>query len=440
MPRRNLLSAFALACLPMALAIFPTREAHAATITVNNCNDSGAGSLRDAIANAATGDTIDMTGLACREVDLTSGAINIAQHDLSLVGGPPVAMKVDAGHLSPVFRHSGTGTLYVKRMNIADGANYTTAPLGGCIYTAGNVELVDSIVHGCRARGIFKTVYAVGGGIYAKGAVKLVHSRVVDNLLVYGAGGAIFAGGGLASFRSRICGNRMPRGGEIVFSGAGMFMRYTTFCGNRGGGVWAQGGSIVIDGSTFSGNVGDGVLGLSVKRQTWTTTIVDTTISGNINTSGTPIVDLQLNSPKSISNTTIAFNQQLNQCGPASGTVRIMGPDHPTLLDSNIVSNNSCNGAPAYAITHLLPRDAVVGANNLITGPSTLDLPADTITSDPQLEPLADNGGPTQTHALPVGSPAIDAGNNEAGLEYDQRGSGFPRVKGTRADIGAFER
>ena len=437
--RRNVLFASVLVCVPTLFAV-PAGNAHASNISVTNCNDSGAGSLRNAVASAASGDTIDMAALTCRLINLTGGAINIAQHDLSLVGGPPVAMKVDAGHLSPVLRHSGSGTLYIKRMNIADGANYTTAPLGGCIYTAGNIELVDSIVHGCRARGIWKTVYAIGGGVYAKGAVKLVHSQVVDNLLVYGYDGAIFAGGGLTSFSSRICGNRMPRGGTIVFSGAGMFMRYTTFCNNRGDGIWAQGGPIVIDGSTFSGNVGDGVLGLSVKRQTWTTTILDTTISGNTSPSGTPFVGLQLNSPKSISNTTIAFNQQLNQCGPASGTVRIIGPDYPTLLDSNIVSNNSCNGAPAYAITHTLPRDAVIGANNLINGPSTLELPADTITADPRLEPLADNGGPTQTHALPTGSPAIDTGNNEAGLRFDQRGPGFPRVKASQADIGAFER
>ena len=44
------------------------------------------------------------------------------------------------------------------------------------------------------------------------------------------------------------------------------------------------------------------------------------------------------------------------------------------------------------------------------------------------------------THALLEGSPAIDHGNNEAGLDYDQRGTGFPRVQGTQADIGAFER
>ncbi|HEY8505742.1 MAG TPA: VCBS repeat-containing protein, partial [Gemmataceae bacterium] len=58
---------------------------------------------------------------------------------------------------------------------------------------------------------------------------------------------------------------------------------------------------------------------------------------------------------------------------------------------------------------------------------------------DPMLGPLAFNGGPTQTHALLAGSPAIDKGSNPAMLTFDQRGPGFPRVVGPQADIGAVE-
>jgi hypothetical protein len=59
--------------------------------------------------------------------------------------------------------------------------------------------------------------------------------------------------------------------------------------------------------------------------------------------------------------------------------------------------------------------------------------------SDPLLAALADNGGQTMTLALGTGSPALDAGNNVAALATDQRGSGFPRVFGPQADIGAYE-
>ena len=62
------------------------------------------------------------------------------------------------------------------------------------------------------------------------------------------------------------------------------------------------------------------------------------------------------------------------------------------------------------------------------------------------LGPLADNGGPTLTHVLLLGSPAIDAGDNTLAVDEDgvplandQRGEGFDRVFGDGVDIGAFE-
>jgi hypothetical protein len=58
---------------------------------------------------------------------------------------------------------------------------------------------------------------------------------------------------------------------------------------------------------------------------------------------------------------------------------------------------------------------------------------------DPVLGPLQDNGGPTPTHALLPGSPAIDAGDNTGAPMWDQRGPGFPRIIHGVIDIGAFE-
>jgi hypothetical protein len=72
-------------------------------------------------------------------------------------------------------------------------------------------------------------------------------------------------------------------------------------------------------------------------------------------------------------------------------------------------------------------------------GSGYLDQSTDLLSSDPMLGPLQDNGGPTFTHALLCGSPAIDAGTNFALLATDQRGHGFPRIFGAATDIGAFE-
>src|SRR5207248_6130002 len=65
----------------------------------------------------------------------------------------------------------------------------------------------------------------------------------------------------------------------------------------------------------------------------------------------------------------------------------------------------------------------------------------DQINTDPMLGPLQDNGGPTFTHALLPGSPAIDAGDPSFAPPpfFDQRGPGFDRVSGSRIDIGSFE-
>ena len=66
-------------CLAVILAA-PAMPALASTITVANCADSGVGSLRDAIAVAVSGDTIDFSAtLGCSTISLTSGAITIGQ-------------------------------------------------------------------------------------------------------------------------------------------------------------------------------------------------------------------------------------------------------------------------------------------------------------------------------------------------------------------------
>src|SRR4029450_7767982 len=74
-------------------------------------------------------------------------------------------------------------------------------------------------------------------------------------------------------------------------------------------------------------------------------------------------------------------------------------------------------------------------------GGGYLTTPGDQINSDPLLGPLQDNGGPTFTHALLPGSPAINAGDPSftPPPDYDQRGPGYPRVVDDRIDIGAFE-
>src|SRR5205085_8312044 len=83
-----------------------------------------------------------------------------------------------------------------------------------------------------------------------------------------------------------------------------------------------------------------------------------------------------------------------------------------------------------YSLIEKLPEGTINGENDHnIFGKSAL------------IGLLRDNGGPTKTHALLPGTPAINMGNNELanGLATDQRGEGFPRIVGDSVDIGAFE-
>jgi adhesin HecA-like repeat protein len=405
------------------------------TITVTNCNDRGPGSLRVAVARALSGDTIDMTGLACRRINLTSGPIRIPQGDLTLVGGG--GMTVDANGLSSVFRHSGTGWLRIRGMTIARGVQTAYAGIdmrGGCIDSEGNVELRNALVHWCLVQhnSNFGSD-SLGGGIYANGAVTLTDSQVLNNTAI--AGGGIFAGGHLTTYRSHICGNH---GGGV--QARSLHASYTTFSDNKGAPaidasyVGSNNYAVIANSTIFGNRSPSSTLILGSRSYGSMMQIINSTISGN----RARYTTVLLNGAKSIVNSTIVFNQNSDNCD-SQGTVHMWPRGGPLHIESSIVANNTCAGSPHRDISGSVGIASVEGANNLVTS-SNLPLPPDTISVDPRLAPLVNNGGRTRTHALFDDSPAIDMGNNAAGLAYDQRGPGFPRVKGPRADIGAYER
>ena len=143
--------------------------ASAAIRTVSNCNDSGPGSLRNAVANALSGDTIDLASLACSRILLTNRAIQVPQDDLEIVGRHRDALTIDGNRNARVFVHTGAGTLRLRRVSIANGYLFGSYIFGGCIYSQGGVELIGSRVHHCelRASGGLKPL-GFGGGILAR--------------------------------------------------------------------------------------------------------------------------------------------------------------------------------------------------------------------------------------------------------------------------------
>ena len=202
------------------------------------------------------------------------------------------------------------------------------------------------------------------------------------------------------------------------------------------GGVFAASGDLSIVNSTISGNLaktgtGGGIYGDSLDDLS----IVNSTISGNSANAGTGGGIYNYNSPLRVANSTIAGNSAgsgggiYNEGSLGASVVEISN----TILDAGASGENIFNnGGTVTSLGYNLSSD---DAGGYLTGPG------DQINTDPLVGPLQNNGGPTFTHALLSGSPAIDEGdpNFTPPPDDDQRGCPFIRVFNGRIDVGSFE-
>lgn len=177
-------SASALAlCAPSALAA-----------VVTNCNDSGAGSLRAAVAATASGGTVTFSpSLPACTITLTTAAIPVTVTNLTIQGPVSNAFTINAAQNYRVFNHSGTGTLSIEHLNLESGKYKNASAKGGCIVSAGSVSLTGTTLTNCVAYATAAAGKARGGAIYAKGAVTLVHSTISGNKAL--AFGGAYGGG-----------------------------------------------------------------------------------------------------------------------------------------------------------------------------------------------------------------------------------------------------
>ena len=477
-------------CLGTAcVAATPFQAGIAAILPVTSCADDGSpGTLRSVIDSAVDGDVVDLTQLTCSTITLTQGTIGtdfLSDHPvnyLTIQGPGRDALTISGGGQFLVFSAGGYniyGVFTLNDVTVAHGVNVNTASLwyesGSCIFAVrGSVTLDRVTVTDCHST--FLGGVGGGGAVDVDGVLKIIDSTISDSSVdaVGGntaQGGGAWAGGRMEVVRSTITGNRVSAplaadgyhgfqktGGGGVYSAGDVIVTDSTITGNtveatdlgengRGGGVMAY-KQMTIVGSTISGNATDGEGGGVFRLSTTlindlsTLTISNSTITGNVaGGTGGGIGSLRWTT---LTNSTVAFNDS-----GLGGALMVQPPSIPydpgagllTLQSSIIASNAAGSGAP-YATDLAMTGEArtVAGANNLVLhADPDIALPPDTLATDPDLLPLAWNGGPTQTLALGPGSPAIDAGNNAAGLEYDQRGAGYPRVIGASADIGAFE-
>ena len=383
-----------------------------ATIPVTSCaDDNSGGTLREAVAIAADGDTVDLSALACSTITLTQGAIAIpiAVANLALLGPTTDTLTIDGANADRVLAHSGQGTLALTHLGIRNGSSEGTtgSSFGGCIRSAGDVSLTDTAIAHCSAGSA--SVYGWGGAVSADGGITLMHSSIADAHVVPLGGG----GGMSTAF------------GEVV-------LQDSTISGcsadRYGGAIYAYYGNISIDGSTLSDNSVAGEGG-GLFSYYGNIAVGNSTISGN--SAGTQGGGIRARYRLTLNNSTVAFNSAYNGGGVYLSSY---APD----IVSSIVSNNTSTSG--FVVDDVAGGGGltITGSNNLIMS-SEPTTPGDTLTGDPGLSALADNGGPTWTHALGAGSIALDAGANPDALAFDQRGSGFARTAGIATDIGAYE-
>jgi hypothetical protein len=360
------------------------RLACSSDVTVTNTADGGAGSLRDLLGRVCSGGTVRFEpALAGQTITLTSGPLTLGR-----------SVTIDAAE-APGLTISGND---VDRVVIVDAG------------TAATIRFA-ALTHGYG--------WQLAGGVLNNGALTLDHVAVTENTMATNAGDFWQGGGGIYSG-----------------SGATLNLVDSTVSGNRaawsGGGVYAFFNTTTnIVRSTISANVSNDVGGGI--RSLGNMTISNSTISGNTATGWHGGAIFHTDGNMAISSSTIA-----NNVGPDWAPSAIFIGSFNAAVPTLTLANTILTGNRWYACDHWTgPSVLTSGGHNVVQDDTCNPVASDTIAGDAQIGPLADHGGPTPTHALRPGSPAIDAGDDAACPATDQRG--VARPQGPHCDVGSFE-
>jgi CSLREA domain-containing protein len=223
--------------------------------------------------------------------------------------------------------------------------------------------------------------------------------------------------------------------GAGIYNGGTLTVSNSTISGNSGTGI-SNGGTLTVSNSTLSGNSasfgGGGIMNTSRD----TLTVSNSTLSGNSAFFGGGIF---INSgdrpgPVTVSNSTISENS-----ASIAGGIDIRTFQGATFKNTIVAANDASLFVPDMRGGLISQGHNLIGQSECTVGCFTNEDLVGTAANpiDPMLGPLANNGGPTMTHALLEGSPAIDKGVAVEGITTDQRG--FARQQGAAPDIGAFE-
>jgi predicted outer membrane repeat protein len=440
--------------------------AGAATFTVTNLNDAGAGSLRDAIgqANAAAGaDTVQFQAGLAGTIPLAS---DIAITDTLHVAGSGVGtIRVDGNLGTRLFKVQRSGgnaiTATFSGMTLANGH----APdEGGAIWANGD----NVVVAGCILDSNIANTR--GGAIFAANANLSIDASGIWNSETGSTGGAIlFSAGDLSITRSLIMDNASEFGGGLsaLSPRVNVTISDTTFRNNSaehtGGGIWASTAtsfkvsrSAFVDNTTGQPNGGGIYFAGVTDFGSPVNFIENTTFSGNqsLHQQGRGSALAVASGNLTIRNSTFAFNKTSPNDAPganAGGALWVGGgaTTQVKLQSTLFAGNTHGNGNLLFDLS----RDSGGTQSTIDASNSAFETQPDVTTlngtvtatlfdTDPGLEAL-DESGLTPIHPLPQTSPVVDHGSNPASLATDQRGA--PRASASTeggqavTDIGAYE-
>ena len=454
-----------LVTLTLAWSALPIR---AGTITVVNTNDSGSGSLRQAIADADPGDTIMFNFTYPATITLTSGQLTIGKN-LTIAGPGASKLIVSGGNVTRTFHIQGEASATISGLAMANGY----ADDGGSVYNEGELTLTGCLFSGSHVLGN-------GGGAYSEGQLTVSGCTFSGNRADNDGGGIFNSGGTLTVTNSTFSGNAAGNnsgglgstffgiatvtacvfssnsagndGGGIGNDWTALSVANSTFsnntAANNGGGIYSFGSLIADQGIFFSNNAANDGGGIASYD---TLTITASTLSGNsAGNLGGGIANYGL---LSLTGSTFSGNRADGEGGG------IGNQGDADVVNSTFVGNSAdVDGGGIYAtfgatatVQNTIVGNSTSGGNcsGLLTEGGSQNLATDetcspgfTQVTPAQLALGALTGSPAY-FLLNPDSVAIDAGTNTGCPATDQRGVSRPQDgdgDGTAiCDVGSYE-